>query len=342
MLTVEQECSPLIELDCGNISAVTFGANGEYVVSGGENGIRVWGVEDGKQMATMEARKVRCIAVSKDGGWIATGNSKKVVVWDAKTYEKSFTVLKESGHTTGVDFSPDSTRLVTASFNGRSATVWDIATRKPVVGPLRHEKAVRTAKFSLQGDRIATATLDSVRVYDSSDGRLLLDITVKVTPLYNNGLLWSKAHLFVLSDDKVKQIDAATGSAVSEWLVPGGGERKRIALATYGDFIAHSIRRTVTFWDASTHTQLGLIKHPEDILSIALSSDDQFIAIGGKGGKMTIKRLSRINIVGVVACCITYDVIYLNTLFQSSFHIETNPFGSSPPHFPGTRHSDQG
>ena len=315
MLTVGQERSTLIEIDGGSdpISAVTFAANGEYLVSGDDEGLRVWRVQDGIQMARTEAWLVRCVAASKDGGWIAAGTFKEVVVWDAKTYEKTFALEADHHTINGVDFSPDSTQLVSASENC-TATVWDIATRQRVVGPLRHEMPVRTAKFSPQGDRIATATHESVRVYDSNDGRLLADITVKVIPWYNNGLLWSKAYLFVVSDNKIKKIDAYTGSVVSEWPVPGGSTFRPIAVPTHGEFIAHSTTRTATFWDASTHTQLGLIRHPEPILSIALSPDARFIATGGKGGKITIKCLSRI-VVGIATCCI---MAHLNILLAST------------------------
>lgn len=49
-----------------------FTSNGEYLVSGGD-GIQVWRVEDAKQIATMKARNVLCLAVSNDGRWIAAG-----------------------------------------------------------------------------------------------------------------------------------------------------------------------------------------------------------------------------------------------------------------------------
>ena len=341
MLTVGQERSTLIEIDGGSdpISAVTFAANGEYLVSGDDEGLRVWGVQDGKQMARTEAWLVRCVAASKDGGWIAAGTFKEVVVWDAKTYEKTFALEADHHTINGVDFSPDSTRLVTASYNCHTASVWDIATRERVL-TLHHESGVIAAKYSLQGDRIATATRNSVRLYDSNNsGCLLVTITVKVTPWYNDGLLWSKAHLFVVSDHEIKKIEAYTGLVVSGWLVPGGNEFRRIALPTHGEFIAHSTSRTVTFWDTLTHTQLALIQYPQDILSIALSPDDRLIAIGGKDGKIAIKRLSRI-IVSIVIL-LHYGVSEQYPCFNLICHMEFNPFILTVPHSPGTRHSDR-
>jgi WD40 repeat protein len=292
MLTVGQEGSPLIEINGGSdIRAVAYAANGEYLVSGSEDGVRVWGVEDGKQMATMAAEYVWCLAVSKDRRWIAAGTLYgEVLVWDAKTYEKVFS-HKDDDDINGVDFSPDSTRLVSASDN-RTASIWDIATRKRVQ-TLAHERWVTAAKYSLQGDRIATATRDYVRVWDSNDGRLLVDIPVKVTPYHNTGLLWFNDNLFVISESKIKQFKASTGSAVSEWPVPSSIGFSCIALPKHGKFIAYSTQRTVTLWDTATHTQLGLLQHPQDIRSIAVSPDDLFLAIGGREGKITINSLSR-------------------------------------------------
>ena len=149
------------------------------------------------------------------------------------------------------------------------------------------------AKYSPRGNRIATATGESVRVWDSNGGHLLVDIPVKVDPAFDTGLLWSNNHLFVISDDKIKQLGASTGSTVSEWQVPGSNGRSCIALLQHGQFFAHSSRDIVTFWDTATPNQLGLIQHPEHIRSIAVSPDDRFLAIGGEDGKITINSLSQ-------------------------------------------------
>ena len=49
----------------------------------------MWRVEDGKQMAAMEAKhRVLCLAVPKDGRWIAAGTLfGYVLAWNAKTHE---------------------------------------------------------------------------------------------------------------------------------------------------------------------------------------------------------------------------------------------------------------
>ena len=294
MLIIRQEHrDPSIGIDVGNeVYAVTFSANGEYLLSGGPGGVRVWRVEDRTQVARMGARYgyVSCLAVSKDGRWIAAGTDwGELFVWDAKTHKQVFKHWEDSQDINGVDFSPDSTRLVSASDN-YIATIWDIPTGERVQ-TLRHDNSLRAAKYSPQGDRIATATKYCIRVWDSKDGRLLLDIKVGVTPYYNSGLLWSHNHLFAISIRKIKEIDASTGSAVSEWSVLDSDYCSYIALPKHEEFIAYSAKRTVTFWDTSSHIQLGHIRHPQGILSTALSPDDEFIAIGGEGGKVCLSRI---------------------------------------------------
>ena len=265
----------------------------------------MWRVNNGKQVARMEGSYIYPLAASKNGKWIAAGTRAHVYVWDAKTYEQVFK-YREGGWVRGVDFSPDSALLVTTS--SEKAIIWNPATRKRVQ-TLSHEGAVIAARYSPQGDRIATATPNHVRVWDSSDGRLLVDIAVGVNQLFNKGLIWLNDHLLTTSSGKVKQFDASTGSAVSEWPVPDSGRYSDIALLKYRRFIAYSTDNTVTFWDPLTHAQLrapSLIQHPQDVRSIALSAGDRFLAIAGDTGKIIIHDLSHINVSTMSRCFIAY------------------------------------
>ena len=168
------------------------------------------------------------------------------------------------------------------------------------VQTLDHDKQwVGAAKYSPKGDRIATATEKSVRVWDSDDGRLL--VHVEVRPFH--GLLWFDNHLFVTTkDNKIRRIDASTGLTVSEWTVPGTRLPSSIALPQHGRFIAYSTRDNVSLWDTSTHTQLGLIPQSSGMRSIAFSPDDRFDihAIVAQEQKIIVRDHSPVDLASIV------------------------------------------
>ena len=256
------------------------------------------------------ASEVRCLAVSKDGRWIAVGTrASKLLTWtlDSTTYKQAFAHKERFWGIHGVDFSPDSRRLVSASQSG-TATVWDLPTGKQVQ-TLQHKQqrildhtdgvGLNAAKYSPSGDRIATASCDLIRIWDSNDGSCSLVVieSVGATPHYNTGLVWFDNHLLVISNNTIKRIEASTGSIISEWTVPCNEYLSCIALPHHGQFVAYTTNDVVTFWDVSTHSQLAFtIQRPEKICSVALSPDDQVFATGGESGKITIDSLSPITV----------------------------------------------
>lgn len=294
MLTVGQERAPQTEINTGSqIRAMVFTADGEFLVTGDKEAVRAWRLEDNQLIGTMKAKDVRSIAVSKDNRWIAAGKSwGETTVWDSRQAFKEVFTHEDNSHTvTSVDFSPDSTRLVTAS-GSRAALVWDVAAHKVVVGPLEHQYWVIAAKFSPQGDRIATATSlrDSVRVYNSLNGSLLADIPAKVTPYYNTGLLWPAGErIFIVSDNTIKQINVSTKSVVPEWSVLADSNYSCIVSSKSGESIIYSAGCTVMLCDSSTRTPPPLIELTQDAHSIALSPNSQLLAIGGGDGKISLK-----------------------------------------------------
>ena len=285
------------EIDTGNeMYGLTFTANGEYLLSVEVDVVRVWRVKDGERVAILPVRRVGYVTVSRDGRWIAAASwDGAVSVWKATTYEQVF-VGKAGGLAIfEVDFSPASSRLVSAGGNDDAATIWDIAACQKV-RTLEHDEWVGAAQYSPQGERVATATETSVRVWDSNDGRLLVNIHVPKVDLWR-GLLWFNNHLFVKTEgSRIKEINASTSSTVSEWSVPPTNHPSYIILPQHGQFMAYASRETITFWSTSTpHAQLGLISHSRDKCSIAFCPDGQLLVIVGIR-KIIIRNLSSISV----------------------------------------------
>ena len=113
-----------------------------------------------------------------------------VFVWDAETHDTVWEhgrCLRHRQFLTGID----ETRFRVLELDSHHLGC------REEIRTLEHEQRLRAAKFSSDGNEIATATRYSVQVWDNKDGHLLVDIPVMVTSLYNNGLLWFNSHIFV-------------------------------------------------------------------------------------------------------------------------------------------------
>ena len=291
VLTIyKNEVQPIESVGQHEINSVAFLADGKHIVSGGKEGmIRRWRVEDGKEVETpMDARSdVNNIAVSRDGKWIVSGTiSGELMVWDAKSELK---VTEWKGHSdwvVAVDVSPDGKRIATGS-NDATLCVWSLWTGKRLLGPLEHKDSVVAAKFSPNGCFIATAAWlpNSVRIYNSQSGDLLVDLPVGVASRFNQSLVWASnsKNLFALSHGKINYIDASTGTTLSSWSIPSSSAFGCIALPNKGTFIAASADSSVSFWDTTTHKQIGsIINHTHNIESMAISANYDFVIGGGK------------------------------------------------------------
>ena len=285
------------------IYSVAVLVDGKHIVSGGQEGkIRHWRAEDGKEVESpMDARSVvNSMAVSRNGKWIVSGtDSGELTVWNAETHQK---VTEWQGHSCwvfAVDISPDGKKVATGS-GDKTARVWSLSTGQRLLAPLKHNSNVVVVKFSPDGRLIATAMWgrDSVWVYDSWDGRLLLDVPITiVVDTYNQSLVWvgNSKNIFALSlDGNINYLDVSTGTTVSSWPIHGSNQPGCIALASNGTFIAASAGSSVSLWDTITHKQIGsVINHTGYIMSMAISANYDLVIGGGKA--ITVRNISDVH-----------------------------------------------
>ncbi|KAG6369585.1 hypothetical protein JVT61DRAFT_14244 [Boletus reticuloceps] len=93
-------------------------------------------------------------------------------------------------------------------------------------------------------------------------------------------------------------ITVDTSTSLAEWTIPGQPQTDNygsIALSSNGRFIACFIGHSLTFWDACTRAQFGpVFDHPQTpyLYSIALSPDNNHVAVAGWGSIITLYNLN--------------------------------------------------
>ena len=271
-----------------------------HIVCGGNEGkVRRWRVRDGSEVGTpMDVGSLICsIAVSRDGKWIVSGaKSGQVTVWRAENHEKAIEFKGHNDSVYAVDIVPDGTKIMTGSAD-KTACVWSF-NGKQLLAPFAHDFIVVAVKASPDGCLLATATWchNSIRIYDSQNGSILLELLIQVSSPRNDSLAWAhdSRQLFALSHDgNVYCLDVLTRQSFSKWAIHSQIEPRCVSLESNGAFIAATDRSSVSFWDTITHNQIGpVIYHPATILSMAISTNGDFL-IGGDG-KTTLWNLREV------------------------------------------------
>ncbi|KAN0094478.1 hypothetical protein V8E55_002765 [Tylopilus felleus] len=272
----------------GPIATVAFHPDGKHVYGGNIYGVRRWRIADSRVMEMQARMSLYSISASRDHKWVVFGTVRGARVWNAELQEQVIKVL-DRACVVAVDVSPDSTRFVTGTGIGieseTEASIWSITTGERLVGPLTHAGNVGGVTFSPDGRRIVTSCFkdSSIRIFDSNNGHQLMSTynSMKYSPA---PIVWSLygQRLFAIStDNKIKSFDSSTGSQLAEWQIHGSDDaRTSIAVSPNNRLIASHAGRSVSFWDTSTHTQLGILEVTHQISCIALSSDGDHLATG--------------------------------------------------------------
>ncbi|HSL30089.1 MAG TPA: protein kinase [Anaerolineales bacterium] len=237
-----------------DVRGVAFSPDGSRVAvaSNGFYRVKVWDANTGEVLLSSNLGHTRYpidIAFSANGTVAATGGGDEpnARIWDPITGDVLYTLVGHTSGIAGVAFSPDGTRLATASWD-HTARVWDIQPAHEILFIPR----------DLQEEGHDNAWTFDVR-YSPDGTRILTDF-----PAENAVTLW----------------DATSGRQVFSF----EGHADALDYSTDGKMVAVSSGDRITIWDAAAGKPLvRLAGHEYPIVQMDFSPDAKRLASASEG-----------------------------------------------------------
>jgi WD40 repeat protein len=296
--------------DVDKINTVAFNPSGTQIVTGSGDGMRVWDLKKGRQLAALRYGLPGAYAMfSPDGARIITTADPKLFaaaseapwcsarLWDTLRGKALATIRGcVTTRTPSAAFSPDGTVIVTNS--SERITLWDLATGRERT---HVNIGAKSATFSPDGASMMALSDASAQVLHCGDWRSELKRMDKMRVVHGLGNSVSSA---AFSPDGTRIMVISSGCPALVWdAVPGTprtishGNDDDVNSAAFSPdgmlIVTASDDDTARIWDASERLELGVLHgHEDNVQSAAFSPEGALIVTASKDGTARIWNVS--------------------------------------------------
>ncbi|MEM8772843.1 MAG: TIR domain-containing protein [Pseudomonadota bacterium] len=247
---------------------------------------------EGVQVKGIEGADINNVTFDQSGARLVTASDDNTIkLWDATTGVErgEFTVhddacTEEEGRCWiwGADFSPDSTRAISAS-RDRTAIIWNTANAEPLITLAGHQASIYDAAWHPKGAFVATASSDNTIILwnpESGDAVRTLNghtDNVNAVDFHPDGELLAAA-----SDDGMVSLwNWREGRRIM--LLTAGGAANDVKFSNDGSMFASAAAGgTVRIWRTSDRNLIATLDHGAEVaFAVAFANGDKTLATSG-------------------------------------------------------------
>jgi len=259
------------------IGKIDFSQNGQSLVTSGwdDRTVCLWDARTGKKIASLTGHEqsVFWLGMNRKGDRVLTAEaypSCSLRLWDAQTGQLLAVLRGHENQLRAQDFSPDDTRIVTAS-RDQTIRLWDAKDGKLLAKMTGHKGCVNDARFSPDGSRIASVSSDhTLRIWDGLTGESLgvlhghsgelTSVSYLGSEIVSHGL---DGTIRYWNPDSIERDNRLKGHKSFVYGVAMHPDGKQVASASWDG--------TVRIWEYSTGRELKVFSHGEGTIVTALA-----------------------------------------------------------------------
>jgi WD40 repeat protein len=226
--------------------------------------------------------------LSPDGKLIAAPwDDKQVQVREADTLDLAFAPIQHGESVSFVQFSPDSSRIVTSSKN--TVQVWESRTGQALTGPMTHSARVGSVQFTPDGERIVTTLVDGpAQVWNARTGEQITagaqsDESIALIRLNRDG----KRSVTVSKENAVTVWDIEPRHMVGA-PIQFPGKIEVVEFSPDGQRLVTASNETAQVWDVASGKPIGEPMKPGAKVSSAEFSPDGSKVVTASGTETAI------------------------------------------------------
>jgi len=229
----------------------------------------------------------RAAAFGPDGGLLAVSDGAGVVLWDIMAGQVARELQPPPG-VRAITFGP----LLVAVAAGRTASLWEAATGRPVHTFSGHRGTVTAVTFSPSGALLATTGSDAtVRLWDTATGNAVYPLTRLAPRAQDPAVAFSPDGVLLATSTAgpgpvLRSV--ATGQQARA-LAPAPADVAAVAFSPGGALLATGgSDGTVRLWDAGTGQCRHVLAGGGAVRALAFRADGQFLAAGDADGAVRL------------------------------------------------------